>query len=184
MPRPSLKSKMQRLSRKLPRSRKDGLDKFRDFYFNGDRLLPEEEKTLSNMRRAHSIFCLYASKNQTIKILIDELKISESHCYNILRDAIKLFGDVNETDKKGMRLAKYEYYMMLSNMARQEKDFSSAIKASELADKISGLFDEDSAKIPSKILFPPTHFIFVSDANILKEQAKEEAETDYTLLDE
>lgn len=173
------KKKIERITNKILPQKMEGLDRFRSFYFNDIELTNDEQKTLSNLRKAHSIFCASASKIQTVKILSKELDISEAHSYSILRNAIKLFGDVSKTETQGLKAAKYEYYMMLSNMARAEKDFQSSIKASALADKIMGLFDPETPKIPSSILLPATTFIFVNDPEVLKKQQTED--TDYEL---
>lgn len=176
MARIPFKKKIERITNKLLPEKMEGLDRFRSYYFNGIELTDDEQKTLANLRKAHSIFCASASKTQTVKILAKDLDLSEAHCYSILRNAIQLFGDVSKTEAQGLKAAKYEYYMMLSNMARAEKDFQSAIKASALADKVMGLFEPTAPKIPDSVLFPPTTFVFVDDAEVLRKQQTEDVD--------
>lgn len=164
----------KRINTKSP----DKLDKFRLHLLDGKILHKKDIDMLSKYRKANALFCLGYSKNHVITVLTKEDLVSESQAYMILRDAVKLYGDVSEIDKKGAKQAAYEYYMMLSNLARKKEDYQSAIKAKELADKVMGLFDTDESPIDAKEFMKPVNIIFNTDPEVLKKKQRIELENE------
>jgi hypothetical protein len=173
MAKQSLKKTIKTLSRKSTPENLDKLDRFRAFYFEGIQLKPSEKEELNKFRMAITFYHNFPSKQATVNYMMTHYGISESHAYLVLRSSIKLFGDVLHTDKKGERVASYEFYMQLAEEARKEKDIETAMKCRERADKVIGLFDPDHNLPDPKDLMPAVIMKFSDDIETLKAAIKQ-----------
>jgi hypothetical protein len=181
MPRKSFKKTAQELLRQNKPEYLDRFDRYRASFLGLLELDEDEKTSLDYLRKAWAFFIDNPSRQQTVKYLESELGLSTSHSYAIIRDSIKLYGEIEKVDRVGLRVAKYEWYMRIAKLAEKSLDYATAIKASEYADKLERLFEEDDSKIPTRILFPPKTFIFVDDPDVLKDQQQEDA--DYEIVD-
>src|SRR4051812_39328127 len=116
MPKKSFAQKTAELAKKQPENL-DIMDKFRAHYFGGYQLTVVEKKSLDHIRSIWSIYCENTSRLQTIAIFKKKTKLSDPQCYKILRDSMKLFGDVNKVDRDAERLASSEFYMSMAKLA-------------------------------------------------------------------
>lgn len=176
MARKTLKQAKKELARNTPRNL-DMTDRFRAYYLQNIELKVSEKETLAKLRFAWSNYSNYPSKQETITILATEYELSDSQAYAILKQAIKLFGDVLHTDKQGERLASYEYYMSLSRSAKTAGEYDVAMKCKEKADKIMGLLEPDKTPIDPAKMMPAAVIVFNSDPKILQTLQKKESET-------
>lgn len=170
---PKSKTKLRPANR-LPEKTGDKLDRYRAHYFKDAKLTTEEMAMLNKYRRIHSLFCENGSQKQSIEIFRKETNISESQCYMIFRDSIKLFGDISKTDKEGMRMAAYEYYISIAQAAMNNEEYETALRAKTKADELMGLFDKDNMEIDPTKFIRPTQIVFSTNINVLKEAQKEE----------
>lgn len=145
----------------------DKLDKYRQHLLEGKDLNQEETQMLAKYRRAFAIMSVGYGRQNTVKILSEETGLSESQTYMVVRDAIKLFGDVHEVDKKGLKSIMYENFMLAASMARADKDHAAMIRALEKAAELYGLFDSETEGLDPK-MFLPVPILFTSDPGILK----------------
>jgi hypothetical protein len=94
-----------------------------------------------------------------------------------VRDSIKLYGSIEEVDKKGQRVISHENYKLLGNLARKNGDIGAAIRAQENADKLLGLFEAEKTALDPKAFLIPVPMDFSTDPNVLREQeATEDAD--------
>jgi hypothetical protein len=148
--------------------RADKLDKYRMHLLENVPLNDEETQMLAKYRRSISLMSVSYGRQHTVKILAEETGLSESQCYMILRDALKLYGDVSEVDKNGLRFIMYENFMLAASMARADKDYAAMTKALERASELYGLFDKTIEGLdPSKFL--PMPIIFTTSPEVLKQ---------------
>jgi hypothetical protein len=155
----------------------DKLDKYRLHLVDGADLKPDELEMLAKYRKAHSLLCLGFGRNQVIATLEKEFELSPPQLYAIVRESIKLYGSIEEVDKKGERTISHENYKLLANLARKQGDIGAAIRAQENADKLLGLFESDKTVLDPKAFLIPVPMDFSTDPRVLREQETED--TDY-----
>lgn len=156
----------------------DKLDRYRGHILEGRSLKPDELKQLSRYRKAWGLLATGYSKLQVITTMqTDRLDpLSESQLYRIVADALKLYGGLEEIDKKAERVIAYENYKLMANLARSAGDYKTAIRAQELADKISGLFEPTKAAMDPKAFLVPVPMLFSTDKAVFEAQEKDETE--------
>jgi hypothetical protein len=159
----------------------DKLDKYRSHLLEGDKLNPQEALMLERYKKANALMC-QGHTLQHVKTMLEKLfDLSESQTYMIMRDSIKLFGDVTKADKEGKKQIMYEVFMRDAKIAQQNGDYKAMVKAHENAAKILDLFNPNQSLIDPKKFLLPVPIIFSSDPEILKEQQTED--TDYAELE-
>jgi hypothetical protein len=163
----------------------DKLDKFRAHLIDGADLRPDELTTLAKYRKAHSLLCLGFGRNQVLAMLEKEYELSQPQLYAIVRESIKLYGSVEEVDKKGQRVISHENYKLMANLARKNGDIGNAIRAQENADKLLGLFESDKTVLDPKAFLIPVPMDFSTDPSVLREQETQDIDfEDVTVGDE
>ncbi|MGI4761809.1 MAG: hypothetical protein ACRYF0_13965 [Janthinobacterium lividum] len=155
----------------------DKLDKYRSHLVDGADLKGDELEMLAKYRKAHGLLCLGFSRNQVLATLEKEYELSQPQLYAIVRESISLYGSIEEVDKKGQRVISIENYKLLANLARKNGDINGAIRATELADKLQGLFEPEKTVLDPKAFLIPVPMDFSTDPAVLREQETED--TDY-----
>lgn len=162
----------------------DKLDKYRDHLLEDRPLKPDELEMLARYRKAHALSCLGFSRNQVISTLEKEFDLSTSQFYNLVKDATRLFGSIEEVDKKGRRVISIERYELLGNLARKDGNILAAIRAQENVDRLLGLFEADDQGMDPRAFLVPVDMVFSTNPEVFKEQQKLDAsggieDTDY-----
>jgi len=155
----------------------DKIDKYRLHLVEGADLKADELEMLAKYRKAHGLLCLGFSRNQVLATLEKEYELSQPQLYAIVRESILLYGSIEEVDKKGQRVISIENYKLLANLARKNGDINGAIRATELADKLQGLFEPEKTLLDPKAFLIPVPMDFSTDPAVLREQETED--TDY-----
>jgi len=150
--------------------KQDKIDKYRSHLMEGADLKPEELEMLAKYRKAHGLLCLGFSRNQVLATLEKEYELSQPQLYAIVRESILLYGSIEEVDKKGLRVISIEQYKLLANLARKNGDIGNAIRATELSDKLQGLFEAEKTLLDPKAFLIPVPMDFSTDPAVLREQ--------------
>lgn len=148
----------------------DKIDKYRLHLMEGADLKEEELEMLAKYRKAHSLLCLGFSRNQVLATLEKEYELSQPQLYAIVRESVLLYGSIEEVDKKGQRVIAVENYKLLANLARKNGDINAAIRATELGDKLLGLFEPEKTLLDPKAFLIPVPMDFSTDVSVLREQ--------------
>ena len=148
----------------------DKIDKYRLHLMEGADLKDEELEMLAKYRKAHGLLCLGFSRNQVIATLEKEFELSQPQLYAIVRESVLLYGSIEEVDKKGQRVIAIENYKLLANLARKNGDINAAIRATELGDKLLGLFEPEKTLLDPKAFLIPVPMDFSTDVRVLREQ--------------
>jgi hypothetical protein len=148
----------------------DKLDKYRAHLVEGAELRPDELDMLAKYRKAHGLLCLGFGRTQVLATLEKEWGLSQPQLYAIVRESIALYGSVEEVDKKGQRVISHENYKLLANLARQSGDIGAAIRATENADKLLGLFEAEKTVLDPRAFLIPVPMDFSTDPAVLREQ--------------
>jgi hypothetical protein len=158
----------------------DKLDKYRSHLMDGDDLKEEELAMLAKYRKAHGLLCLGFSRNQVLATLEKEYNLSQPQLYAIVRESVSLYGSIEEVDKKGQRVIAVENYKLLANLARKHGDIGNAIRATELGDKLQGLFEPEKSVLDAKAFLIPVPMNFSTDPAVYLAQETDATEdTDY-----
>ncbi len=148
----------------------DKIDKYKLHLVEGANLKPDELQMLAKYRKAHGLLCLGFSRNQVIATLEKEYELSQPQLYAIVRESTLLYGSIEEVDNKGQRVISIENYKLLANLARKNGDINGAIRATELADKLQGLFEPEKSVLDPKAFLVPIPMDFSTDPAVLREQ--------------
>lgn len=170
----------------MPEGKPDRLDKYRLHLLNGRGLSPNQRKQLARYRKANGLLCEGYSRQQVIKFFTKadpktgQEPISETQAYQVVSDALKLFGDVAEADRKGMRHVMYEVFMKAHRKAARLLDHQASIRALENAAKIEKLFEKDADNFDLAAFMELGNISFSSDPKVLKLQQTGSAENENT----
>ena len=161
------------------------LEKYLGYYFGDiqrepDALRPSaksltdtEREQLSKYERIYELFDIGRTDSMIRSFLIKTYNVKERQAYELVREAYVLYGITGVADKEGKRRAAINYYTTLSQVAFKEKQFDSAIRAKEKADKLEGLFDEDDNGLNPEDFKKATKVIFINDLKVYQNTQKE-----------
>ncbi len=159
-------------------------DRVVKWYAEGGSYTLSEQDTIQKDRyeRAFSIMCEAWSNEQTITELISLFKISRATACRDIREAKRLFGDINKASKEGERYLLAELAQRGAKKAWDLEDLDNYYKLLKLVAEIKG-FDRDDAEAPDFSKMEQHVFVIVADAtqiglektpdiNVLREKYK------------
>jgi hypothetical protein len=149
--------------------RGDKLDKFRAHFIEGRKLNEADALMLSRYRKAVAMLGHGWSRQTVVADLMADQQdpLAESQAYQVVRDAMKLYGSLEEVDREGMRFVSYENYKALAQECRRNGDMHGAIRAQENADKLYDLFNPAVATQDPNAFLKPVAVLFTTDTDVL-----------------
>lgn len=152
---------------KVEKSKDTLLDRLYDSYLDeeAEKSLSETEKEKrSIIEAAWSLLVNYHSFEQSVPLLMSRFELSRATAYRMLNNATKLFGDVTQTSKQGLRHILYEYSMKVFQLAATQKppdlkQMNTAIKNMAM---LKGLNAEDTSAFDAELLQAHTYLIQIS----------------------
>jgi len=143
------------------------LDRLFDSYLNeeAEAALTETERAKrSQIEAAWSLLVNYHSFEQSVPLLMSRFDLSRATAYRMLNHATRLFGDVTQTNKQGLRHILYEYSMKVFQLAATMKppdlkQMNTAIKNMAM---LKGLHSEDTSAFDAELLQAHTYLIQIS----------------------
>ena len=154
--------------------RGDKFDKYRAHILEGRKLKPDDLAQLARYRKAVAMLSLGYSRLNVVTAMKSDPNdpVSESQGYVIVKEAMKLYGSIDEVDKEGQRYIAYENYKMLAQLAKKEGNYAAAIRAQENADKLYDLFNAYVVKQDPSLFLVPVAIAFTTDVDVLHESQK------------
>jgi hypothetical protein len=109
-------------------------------------LSPKDKLLHSELEAAYALILNYHSFEQAWPLLAKQFSFSRSTCYNRLKDAQNLFGDVKKVKKEGRRAVLLEFARKLLQLCLSQRppDTKGALNAMKFEANISGLLRADS----------------------------------------
>ena len=153
------------------------MDRIRASYFGEEELSEADEDYRKVLEEINQHLVAGMPREHVAKLVIAGGKRKRSQAYGLMRDAVELFGDITESNKKGMRAVLAEQYMILADEARKEKDLNTWKQALDSYAKLNGLHDT-SDKVPQRQQILVVGFS--EDPEVLQE---EEIESDYVEIE-
>lgn len=143
------------------------LDRLYDSYLSeeGEESLSAGDKEKRNViEAAWSLLVNYHSFEQSVPLLMSRFALSRATAYRRLNEATKLFGDVTQTSKQGLRHILYEYSMKVFQLAASQKppdlkQMNTAIKNMAM---LKGLNAEDTSAFDAELLQAHTYLIQIA----------------------
>ena len=159
------------------------LDKFRDYLFDDVDTLPFTERDKTRLLRYRAIFTLKLERPSTsnkdiARMLMDQFSVkSVSRAYHDIAAADILLANVRSSEKQWIRYLVVETLKEAINLAREDGDIATMVKAADRLGKYTRLDQEDQEPIPYEDIVPaPVEY--TSDPEVLglptpKEGARE-----------
>ena len=109
-------------------------------------LSESEESIRKRLSACFSLQCGGKSPVQVVKIIKKTYKVTEQQAYVDIKNSVKLFGNVQSSDKQGIRNILFEYAMKVYRLAAKNNQINEMNKAITNMIKIKGLdFDDSNA---------------------------------------
>jgi hypothetical protein len=175
--------------RKLPKlPQEDKLDVYRAFYLGEvlwepdkekprlDSLTKDQREMFEKYSRAWSLMNIGHTKTQVANAFKNEFGLERAMAYRIANDAELLLGKVSAVNKAGRTAARSEYAMLLSNLARKDKNYEAALSALKEANRLDDLYTTEKAGMNPKDWERPGVINFINNVNILKKGQRDDDE--------
>ncbi|MGI4867076.1 MAG: hypothetical protein ACRYFZ_24375 [Janthinobacterium lividum] len=109
-------------------------------------LSPKDKLLHSELEAAYALILNYHSFETAWPLLARQFSLGRSTCYNRLRDAQNLFGDVKKVKKEGRRnvLLEYARKLLFLSLSQRPPDMKNALAAMKFEADIAGLRRADS----------------------------------------
>lgn len=136
-------------------------------------LTSTEREKFERIRRVFAMFDIGRTDEFIRNVLVKEYEIEWRQAYNIVKEAYLMYGVVGEADKVGKKRASINFYRTLANLSFKDKDYESAGKLWEKADKLEGLFESEMQGLDPDDFKHAKTFIFTDNINVLNQRIKE-----------
>ncbi|WP_138993959.1 hypothetical protein [Larkinella sp. C7] len=154
------------------------MDKFLAYYHNGTVLSDDDMSMLEKYRKAWSWLSRGKQFDVVISILMKEYGVQERQARYIITEATFLHGNTSQLDKAGKKVASANFQRLLANLAMIDRQYETASRAWEKADRMEGLLDEEAVGHDPENFLKPGKFVFINNVNILKQNIKQQLEDD------
>lgn len=135
-------------------------------------LNPKEEEMLDRLRKVWAIVCEKSTQRARIKLISEQIEVSERTVQRYINDSIRLFGDILRVDMDLELSLAYERYMKLYSKAVKAKDFDTARRCQDSA---TAILDKIEARQPKQQKVY-AELIFTSDPAAIKARNTQELE--------
>lgn len=135
-------------------------------------LNPKEEEMLDRLRKVWAIVCEKSTQRARIKLISEQIEVSERTVQRYINDSIRLFGDILRVDMDLELSLAYERYMKLYSKAVKAEDFDTARRCQDSA---TAILDKIEARQPKQQKVY-AELIFTSDPAAIKARNSEELE--------
>jgi hypothetical protein len=156
----------------LPRNM-TSLDKIRKHLVEGSKgtLSPKLESLKKVYIHANQLLLHGFSKQETVNTLHSQLGLSIGHCYEIVRNAMDLFGDAHKSTKEGLRQIVIDNLWRVYRRAIDAGDLREQNIAMKNIASIGGLYNPNQEIDWSKLIIPMP--VFTTDPQVLKDQQRQ-----------
>lgn len=136
-------------------------------------LTDTERDKFEKIRRVFAMFDIGRTDEFIRGVISKEYGIEWRQAYNIVKEAYLMYGVVGEADKIGKKRASINFYRTLANLAFKDKDWETAGKLWEKADKLEGLFESEMQGLDPDDFKHAKTFVFTNNINVLNQRLKE-----------
>lgn len=91
-------------------------------------LTHEEDELLDNLRKVWAIVCEKSTQRARVRLISEQIAVSERTVQRYIQQAILLFGDILKVDTDLELALAHERYMKLYKLAMKDDDYDTAMK--------------------------------------------------------
>lgn len=123
------------------------LERIRMWFETGTELIPADEEWKDLMEAAYNLMLKGKSKTEVQNFLKEENPhINRRQIYEVISDALELFGVLNRGSKAGMRAVITDRMLRLAMIAEEKENVDLARKILHMVANLNGLHEDDEAK--------------------------------------
>lgn len=122
------------------------LDAIRAHLTEGIEISDTQQAMLEKYKAAFTWMSKSKSPGEAIQKLERHYEVSYPQAAKIVRDTIKLYGDVNAYSKQGLKQLMYEKFLRLASRAEKAEDIASAERLMDKACKVMDLYNPKAEK--------------------------------------
>lgn len=125
------------------------LDRIREAYLGNGELSKEDERYRKLLEQINSMLSSYYSRGEVLKLILKmpDFKVKRTAAQDAINNAIELFGDINESNKKGLTAIITERLLRLASKAEKLGEIELSGKMLERLAKINGLPEDNEGKL-------------------------------------
>lgn len=142
-------------------------------------LTQAEDEMLEILRQVWAILCKRSTQRERIRLISEQISVSERTVARYIENAVHLFGDMLKVDMDVELALAYGRYMKLYEKAKKEKDFDAARRCQDSA---MDILEKIEARTPVKKKVY-AGVIFTDDHQHLQSRLEAE-DADYQMLDD
>lgn len=147
----------------------DRLEKFRDHLHRDAPLADKDKLLMQRYNFAYTQLCDGESSREVVTLLTQTYNISQSQAYNIVNDALFIFGG-NPT--KAIRDGKKAVYVIrleeLADKLDEEGEYEAAANVLTKAAKLQGMTEKEGLQLDPRLFMPKPNLIFTDDVTALE----------------
>ncbi|MFC5413135.1 hypothetical protein ACFPMF_27690 [Larkinella bovis] len=144
--------------------KEDRLERFRDHLHREVPLAEKDQLLMQRYNFAYTQLCDGESSREVVKLLMSAYCLSQSQSYNIVNDALSIFGG-NPT--KAIRDGKKAVYVIrleeLADKLNEEGEYEAAANVLAKAAKLQGMTEKEGQQIDPRLFMPKPNLIFTDD---------------------
>lgn len=125
----------------LPDKKLTGLDKIKGYLLDNRPIDPKSAEMLQRYRAAFTFMATEKSPSQAIKLIQKKFELSYPQSCKVVRDSVRLFGDVYSYSRVGLKQVMYERLMDWADQARRAEDWKAAEKLLHRACMVMDLYN-------------------------------------------
>lgn len=141
-------------------------------------LTQAEDEMLEQLRQVWAIICKKSTQRERIRLISEQISVSERTVTRYIENAQHLFGDMLKVDLDIELALAYDRYMKLYEKARKAKDFDAARRCQDSAVII---LEKIEARAPVKKK-EYTGIIFTDDYQHLQSRLQDAEDADFQIL--
>ncbi|QNF34357.1 hypothetical protein HUW51_17105 [Adhaeribacter swui] len=124
-------------------------------------LTDKDREYREQLEAAWSLLVQYHSFEQSVPLLRSRFDISRATAYRVLNDCTRLFGDVTQVSKQGLRHILYEYSMKVFQLAATQKppELGQMNRAIKNMAMLKGLDQNDAGSFDAELLEAHTYLL-------------------------
>jgi hypothetical protein len=144
------------------------LERIFSFYVNSTEITEKEEQIRMRWEAAYSLILQYGNTQTVLPLLENKFEIKRAQAYRDINNCLKLYGDVNKSNKQAKRNLLSQLAMKIYELAAGETppNLDQMTKALTLAAKVEGL-DKEDPEMPDFKNFTQHNYNIVCDPKIL-----------------
>ena len=142
------------------------LERIREWYQSGETLTEQDEEWRLLMEEAYNLLLGGKSRSEVANHLKEIRELTEHQRYQVIKDAMSLFGALAQTDKKGLRALLTDRMLRLAAIAEEKDNIDLARKTLHMVASINNLQeDEEKEKVKRKV----SVFRYSTDPKVLEQ---------------